>query len=144
METAFDLSRYHLTLNASETIRASGKITKVVGLVAEARGIRSKLGNVCDIYPQSDKPAIKAEVSGFRDERMLLMPLEETRGIGPGSRVVAKDQKALIGVGKGLLGRVIDGLGNPIDGKGAIAVEREYPMYAKPINPLLRKRIDSG
>lgn len=142
METAFDLSKYHLILNASDPIRANGKVTKVVGLVAEARGISSKLGSVCDIYPQRDKPAIKAEVSGFRDDRMLLMPLEETRGIGPGSRVVAKDQKALIGVGKGLLGRVVDGLGNPIDGKGEIAVEQEYPIYAKPINPLLRKRID--
>ncbi len=116
MEPSFDFSKYHSVLNASDPIRANGTVTKVVGLVAEARGISSKLGNVCDIYPHRDKPGIKAEVSGFRDDRMLLMPLEETRGIGPGSRVVAKDQKALIGVGEGLLGRVIDGLGNPIDG----------------------------
>ena len=142
MESAFDLSKYHLILNASDPIRANGTVTKVVGLVAEARGISSKLGNVCDIYPHRDKPGIKAEVSGFRDDRMLLMPLEETRGIGPGSRVIAKDQKALIGVGEGLLGRVIDGLGNPIDGKGAIPIEHEYPIYVKPINPLLRKRIN--
>jgi len=142
MESAFDLSKYHSILNASDPIRANGTVTKVVGLVAEARGISSKLGNVCDIYPYRGKPGIKAEVSGFKDDRMLLMPLEETRGIGPGSRVVAKDQKALIGVGESLLGRVIDGLGNPIDGKGIIPIQHEYPIYVKPINPLLRKRID--
>lgn len=142
METAFDLSKYHMILNASDPIRANGSITKVVGLVAEAHGINSRLGSVCDIYPKGNQPSIKAEVSGFRDNKVLLMPLEETRGIGPGSRVVTRDQKALIGVGKGLLGRVIDGLGNPIDDKGPIRIENEYPIYVKPINPLLRKRID--
>ncbi|MBW1900927.1 MAG: flagellar protein export ATPase FliI [Deltaproteobacteria bacterium] len=141
MELAVDLSKYHMILNASNPIRANGAVTKVVGLVAEAHGIASRLGSVCDIYPKGNIPAIKAEVSGFRDNRVLLMPLEETRGIGPGSRVVATDQKALIGVGEGLLGRVIDGLGNPIDGKGPIRIENEYPIYVKPINPLLRKRI---
>jgi len=141
MELAIDLSKYHMILNASNPIRANGAVTKVVGLVAEAHGIASRLGSVCDIYPKGDNPAIKAEVSGFRENRVLLMPLEETRGIGPGSRVVARDQKALIGVGEGLLGRVIDGLGNPIDGKGPIRIENEYPIYVKPINPLLRKRI---
>jgi len=142
METAFDLSKYHMILNASDPIRANGSITKVVGLVAEAHGINSRLGSVCDIYPKGNQPSIKAEVSGFRDNKVLLMPLGETRGIGPGNRVVARDQKALIGVGKGLLGRVIDGLGNPIDDKGPIRIENEYPIYVKPINPLLRKRID--
>jgi flagellum-specific ATP synthase len=141
MALAVDLSKYHMILNASNPIRANGAVTKVVGLVAEAHGIASRLGSVCDIYPKGNNPAIKAEVSGFRENRVLLMPLEETRGIGPGSRVVARDQKALIGVGEGLLGRVIDGLGNPIDGKGPIRIENEYPIYVKPINPLLRKRI---
>jgi len=141
MEPAIDLSKYHMILNASNPIRANGAVTKVVGLVAEAHGIASRLGSVCDIYPKGDNPAIKAEVSGFRENRVLLIPLEETRGIGPGSQVVARDQKALIGVGEGLLGRVIDGLGNPIDGKGPIRIENEYPIYVKPINPLLRKRI---
>lgn len=141
MEPLLDLSKYHMMLNTSDPIRANGIITKVVGLVAEARGITSKLGSVCDIHAQRNTPGIKAEVSGFRDDRMLLMPLEETRGLSPGSRVVTRDQKALVGVGKALLGRVIDGLGNPIDDKGPISIENEYPIYVKPINPLLRKRI---
>lgn len=142
MEPAFNLNKYFTLLNTSSPIRANGTVTKMVGLVAEARGIVSRMGSVCDIYPRRNMPPIKAEVSGFRDNNVLLMPLEETRGIGPGSRVVARDQKALIGVGPGLLGRVIDGLGNPIDNKGPIQYENENPIYATPINPLLRKRID--
>jgi flagellum-specific ATP synthase len=141
MEFAVDLSRYSNILDSLSLIRANGTITKMVGLVAEAQGIVSRTGDVCDIFPKGNLPPIKAEVSGFRENHVLLMPLEETRGIGPGSRVVAGDQKAMIGVGTGLLGRVIDGLGNPIDGKGPIRVEKEYPIYVQPINPLLRKRI---
>jgi len=142
MEAALDLSKYHKILHASNLARAYGTVTKVVGLVAEAQGISSRLGSICDIRPKGNMPPIKAEVSGFRDNSVLLMPLEETRGIGPGSQVVARDQKALIGVGEGLLGRVIDGLGNPIDEKGPICIENEYPIYVTPINPLLRKRIN--
>ncbi len=141
MEPILDLSKYHTLLNTSNPIKANGTITKVVGLVAEAHGINPKLGSICNIHPRGNKAGIKAEVSGFRDGSILLMPLEETRGLGPGSRVIASDQKALIGVGKGLLGRVIDGLGNPIDDKGPIPIENEYPIYVNPINPLLRKRI---
>jgi flagellum-specific ATP synthase len=69
------------------------------------------------------------------------MPLEEIRGIGPGCRVVARQQNAVVAVGSGLLGRVIDGLGNPIDGKGPVVSETEYPIYAPSLNPLLRRRI---
>ncbi|SPD72699.1 flagellum-specific ATP synthase [uncultured Desulfobacterium sp.] len=143
MELAFDLKRYHKILGASSPIRSTGTVTKVVGLIAEAQGISSRLGSVCDIHSkEGSQNVIKAEVSGFKDNKVLLMPLEETRGIGPGSRVVERDQKASIGVGEGLLGRVIDGLGNPIDGKGPIRIENDYPLYIKPMNPLLRKRIN--
>jgi flagellum-specific ATP synthase len=88
-----------------------------------------------------NRPSVKAEVLGFRDNKVLLMPLEELRGISPGSRVVARGHKASIGVGQGLLGRVIDGLGNPLDGKGPIPVDVEYPIYANSINPLQRQGI---
>ena len=69
------------------------------------------------------------------------MPLEEILGIGPGCRVVARQQKAVVPVGPGMLGRVLDGLGNPIDGKGPILSEGEYPIYATSINPMMRNRI---
>ncbi|RLC29283.1 MAG: flagellar protein export ATPase FliI [Deltaproteobacteria bacterium] len=141
MELAVDLSKYHKILNGLDPIRTNGTVTKVVGLVAEARGISPRLGNICDVYPKGGLPAIKAEISGFRDDKALLMPLEDPRGLGPGSRVVAGDERAQIAVGENLLGRIIDGLGNPIDDKGPIPAETEYPLYTKPLNPLLRKRI---
>ena len=141
MDSVFDLEKYHSTIEDSSLIRANGRVTKVVGLVTEAHGPASQLGGICDIYPQSDMSRVKAEVLGFRDNKVLLMPLEEMRGIQPGSMVIAKEEKALVGVGEKLLGRVIDGLGNPIDGKGPISIDTEYPIYAESINPLLRKRI---
>jgi len=136
-----NLERYHMSLDSSNPIRANGRVTKVVGLVTESHGPVSRLGSICDIYPKGDMPKVKAEVLGFRDNRVLLMPLGEIRGIGPGSRVVARQQSALVAVGHGLLGRVIDGLGNPMDGKGPIPFEEEYPIYRNPMNPLLRKRV---
>ena len=141
METGLSLDKYRTCLDAACTIRASGKVTNVIGLVIEARGPVSRLGTVCDIYTKGGAHKITAEVLGFRDNQVLMMPLEEIRGIGPGCRVVARQQRAIIPVGPGLLGRVIDGLGNPIDNKGPIFVESEYPIYSAPINPLSRKRI---
>ena len=141
METGLSLDKYRTCLDAACTIRASGNVTNVIGLVIQARGPISRLGTVCDIYTKGGAHKITAEVLGFRDNQVLMMPLEEIRGIGPGCRVVARQQRAIIPVGPGLLGRVIDGLGNPIDNKGPIFVESEYPIYSAPINPLSRKRI---
>ena len=141
MDTGFSLDKYRDCLDTACTIRASGKVTNVIGLVIEARGPVSRLGTVCDIYTKGEAQKITAEVLGFRDNHVLMMPLEEIRGIGPGCRVVARQQRAIISVGAGLLGRVIDGLGHPIDNKGPIFVESEYPIYGAPINPLSRKRI---
>ena len=137
-----DLNRYHATLAGINPITRMGRVTKVLGFIVEADGPASSLGSVCNIYPKGGLPRVKAEVFGFRDNRMLLVPLGEIRGISPGNRVVAKERNALAPVGEDLLGRVVDGLGNPIDGKGPISFESTYPIYADPINPLLRKRID--
>ncbi len=141
METRLGLDKYRQCLDATCTIQTSGKVTNIVGLVIEAQGPLSRLGTVCDIYTQGDVRKIKAEVLGFRDNMVMMMPLEEMRGIGPGCPIVARQQRAVIGVGSGLLGRVIDGLGNPIDNKGPLAVECEYPIYGIPVNPLSRSRI---
>jgi flagellum-specific ATP synthase len=135
------LDKYRRCVDSACTIQAQGKVTNIVGLVIEAQGPMSRLGTVCDIYTQGDLRKISAEVLGFRDNKVMMMPLEEMRGIGPGCPIVARQQRAVIPVGAGLLGRVIDGLGNPIDCKGPIAVESEYPIYAVPVNPLSRKRI---
>ncbi len=136
-----NLKTYHKTLADTNPITRTGRVTKVLGFVTEADGPASRLGSICNIYPRGNLPKVKAEVFGFRDDRMLLVPLGEIRGIAPGNRVVAKEQRAQAPVGEQLLGRVIDGLGNPIDGKGPVSWQNPYPIYSDPINPLLRKRI---
>jgi flagellum-specific ATP synthase len=141
MAAKVDLTKYHSCLNSACPIRATGRVTDVVGMVVEAHGPVSCLGTVCDIYVKQNNHKIMAEVSGFKNNNVLLMPLEETLGIGPGCRVVARQQKAVVPVGPGMLGRVLDGLGNPIDGKGPILSEGEYPIYATSINPMMRRRI---
>jgi flagellum-specific ATP synthase len=141
MATTFSLAKYHRCVDTACTIQANGKVTNVVGLVIEAQGPVSRLGTICDIYTKGNSHKITAEVLGFKDNKVLMMPLEEIRGIGPGCPIVARQQRAVIPVGPGLLGRVIDGLGNPIDNQGPIPAEREYAIYGTPINPLTRKRI---
>jgi flagellum-specific ATP synthase len=141
MTVLSSLQYYHDLLDQVDLTTATGKVTRVVGLVTESLGPASYLGSVCDIYPPGTNRKISAEVLGFRDNAVLMMPLEDIRGISPGSRVVAGKQKASIPVGDALLGRVVDGIGNPIDGKGPILCHREYPIYAEPMNPLERNRI---
>ncbi len=142
MECQIDLNRYQTCLADCHPIQISGKVSDVVGLVVEAVCPMSRIGCVCDIYTQDGSRKLTAEVMGFRENKLLLMPLQEIRGIGPGCRIVVRNENAATPVGPSLLGRVIDGLGHPIDGKGGIIAEQTYPIYADPINPLERKRID--
>ncbi len=132
---------FHHTLSGLHPINACGHVTKVVGLVVEADGPVAQLGSLCDIFGVEGEKPVTAEVLGFRDRTVLMMPLEEIRSIGPGSRVVARQERASVAVGRQLLGRIIDGLGNPIDGRGPLYNDMQYPIYAQPINPLLRQRI---
>ncbi|MFZ3047227.1 MAG: flagellar protein export ATPase FliI [Desulfatirhabdiaceae bacterium] len=137
-----DLRQFHQIIEESSPIQSSGRITQVVGLVTESLGPATILGSECYVYPKEpSSKRIKAEVLGFRDKRVLMMPLDDIRGIGPGCRVAASRKKASIPVGDSLLGRILDGLGEPIDGKGPVLCEVEYPIYAEPMNPLARKRI---
>lgn len=135
------LDRYHTCLDDCRPIQAYGKVSQVVGFTVESIGPECRLGTVCDIFAKDGHRKFPAEVMGFKDNRVLLMPLEEIHGIGPGSRVVARQTQAFIPVGPQLLGRIIDGIGNPIDGQGPIRAKVEYPIYATPLNPLKRKRI---
>ena len=141
MSVALNLAKYHLCLEPLQPIQAQGNVTQVVGLVVESCGPACRLGAVCDIVTREGGRRLAAEALGFRDQRVLLMPLEEIRGIASGCRVIARQQKATVRVGRGLLGRVIDGLGNPIDEQGPLAATAEYPLYSPAINPLQRRRI---
>ncbi|RLB11592.1 MAG: hypothetical protein DRG27_00845, partial [Deltaproteobacteria bacterium] len=121
-------------------IKASGKITKVVGTVVEAIGIKAAIGDICEIFAKDRK--VKAEVIGFNNSHIILMPFEGTEGILPESKIVHLRKQATVGVSDYILGRVIDGLGQPLDGKGEIEAEKEYLLYGNPSNPLNRIPID--
>jgi flagellum-specific ATP synthase len=142
-----DLTRYMDTIDSMTPIRFHGKVTQVVGLVIEGYCPGAAVGSLCEIYPVAGDP-IPAEVVGFRDNKTLLMPLGELRGVGIGSLIAVKREKSSLGVGPALLGRVIDGLGNPIDDQGPIAIQDESPVYAQPVNPMkrapIRRPLDLG
>ena len=93
------------------------------------------------IYP-NNRPPVQAQVIGFRDKNTLLMPLGEMIGIEPGSVIESMDEYPTYKVGNALIGRIIDGNGLPIDGKGPISAMTEYPLMGSPINPLERKRLN--
>lgn len=135
-----DLARYMPVVEGARTVRFNGKVTQVVGLVIEGFCPETAVGSVCEVQSEG-YPPIPAEVVGFRDNKTLLMPLGELRGVGLGSVISVRREKASLGVGPALLGRVIDGLGNPIDDKGPIEVADEYPIYALPVNPMKRRPI---
>jgi len=136
-----DLSRYFKALESLNPVRINGKVSEIIGLVVEGHGPVASIGEVCGIYPSGDGVPLSAEVVGFRKGKVLLMPLESIHGLGPGCKIMSFGKKASAGVGKGLLGRVIDGLGYPIDNRGPIECDGEYPIYAEPINPMRRGRI---
>jgi flagellum-specific ATP synthase len=141
----FDFSPELAAISDAETLRPHGKVLQVVGMVVEASGPSAPVGDICLVYPETvqfdRERAIPCEVVGFREGRVLLMPYGEMRGIQPGSRVVATRSQSLCQVGEAMLGRVIDGTGNPIDGKGQPGCREKYPLYGREINPIARARI---
>jgi len=146
-KSTLSLKKYTNAVETAQPIRLHGKVTQVVGLVIEGYCPDTSVGAICEIRPQVGEP-IPAEVVGFRNNKTLLMPLGELRGVGLDSLICVRREKACMGVGPLMLGRVIDGLGNPIDGKGPLNVEEEYPIYATPVNPMtrppIRKPLDLG
>lgn len=136
------LNRHLRTVDGSNPVKIYGRITRVIGLVMEGVGTGASVGEFCLVYPKDNGTPIQCEVVGFSEDKVLLMPLGELRGVGPGSKIVAKRNTATVGVGSGLLGRTLDGLGSPIDGLGPVRFEKEYPLYSTPPSPLMRKRID--
>ena len=143
MET-IDLAKYRPIVQRLDTVRANGLVTQVIGLVVESIGPAAQIGEVCVIrHAGRNAPSVKAEVVGFKSNRVLLMPLGEMTGIKPGSEVVATGNMQQITVGDFLLGRVLDGLGAPADGLGAVAGPgaKQYPINAAPPDAMTRRRI---
>lgn len=136
-----DLSPYLDAVDGVKTFKVFGTVNRVVGLLIESHGPPVPVGGICNIELTSNE-FVPAEVVGFQDKKIFLMPLGEVRGVGPGTKIWAKEHAATVKVGEDLLGRIVDGLGNPIDSKGALRADAHYPIYAEPINPMDRPRID--
>ena len=120
-----------------------GRVTRVVGLVIEAAGLDVGLGELCRVTALSGDRSVLAEVVGFHQSGVMLMPLGEMDGLHPGSSVHPLGRSFGVDVGEGLLGRVLYGLGHPIDGKGKLDVEERVPLSAEPPNPLAREMVGS-
>ena len=137
---AFCADRYRKKLAAVEPLCRLGKVEKVVGLTLEAEGPPTYVGEICYLKTRSGQKVL-GEVVGFRAGKALLLPLGEMEGLGPGSEVIALDRTLETPVGEGLLGRVLDGLGRPIDGREKPKISGYYPLMADALNPLARSRI---
>lgn len=135
------LERYIRKMDSVRPIRVEGQVIKVVGTVIEGNGPAMPVGGICEIIPGGHSEPIPAEVVGFRDNALLIMPLGRADGVGPGSTILAKRYAAKVGVGRDMLGRVLDGLGHPLDEGPPVRPERLVPLYAQPANPLHRARI---
>lgn len=144
----------------AQPMEISGRLTRVAGVVMEASGLRLPLGATCHIVQQGQHPA-EAEIVGFHGDALFLMPASELHGLSPGARVVpqdnvpqppiygeashpwrrAEDRTKHLPVGHGLLGRVIDASGRPLDRLGPIRTERSAPLAARAMNPIEREPI---
>jgi len=137
-----DFSPYLASLEGIKVVRPCGQVNQVIGMVVEGNGPAVSIGGLCAIERGADG-TIPAEVVGFRERGILLMPYGDTRGIEPGGRIWAVSERAEAGVGDALRGRILDGLGHPIDGKGPLVLGDSRPLYTEPLNPMERPRITS-
>ena len=137
---ALNLSPYLADLEGIEPMRWTGQVVELVGLLVESRGPLVAVGDFCEILVSNGR-RIRSQVIGFRDGLVLSMPLEETTGLQLGDRVVARSEEARVEVGPGLLGRVLDGFGRPMDGLPDPDAEASYELYKSPPNPLEREHI---
>jgi flagellum-specific ATP synthase len=135
-----DLERYIAELEMIGTIPSKGRVVQLVGLLVESHGPSAAVGDFCEIHTAGGR-VVRAAVVGFRNGNVLSIPLEETGGIRLGDTVVARGDRARVRVGQGLLGRVLDGFGEPCDGLGRLECAQSYDLYAAPPDPLQREPI---
>jgi flagellum-specific ATP synthase len=127
-------------LASANSLVWSGTVTQLVGLLVESQGPAAAMGDFCEIQTAGGR-LIRTQVIGFRNGRVLSMPLEETDGLQLGDAIVARSEASRVGVGPGLLGRVIDGFGVPLDGKGPIQSDESYELFKAPPGPMEREHI---
>ncbi len=135
-----DLAPFIAHLDQIDLLPWTGQVTATVGLLIESQGPAAAIGDFCEIRAANGRN-IRTQVIGFRNGRVLAMPLDEPDGLQLGSPVIARSQDARLAVGPGLLGRILDGFGQPMDDGPPIESSSSYPLYAAPPNPLQRKHI---
>jgi len=140
LNSGFPLGQYLERVRLAKDVREYGEVTQIIGLTIEANGPRANIGEICRIFAGS-RQGIPAEVVGFQDQRLILMPLGDIAGVGPGSMVQATGHQLKVEVGPSLLGRILDGLGKPMDGKGPLQGSTTYSLDNRPPEPLERQRI---
>jgi len=136
-----NLDRFTAIVNRAQPLRMEGEVVELVGLIVESRGPAAAMGDFCEIRTRSGR-VVRTQVVGFRDGRVLSMPLEETDGLSLGDRIIARGGECGVEVCPELLGRVLDGFGNPMDGGAPLFAEETRPLYAQPPGPLDRAHID--
>jgi flagellum-specific ATP synthase len=140
MTPALDLTPYFRLVSSVDPHVSMGTVTEMVGLLIESNGPAAAIGEFCEIQTSLGR-TVRVQVIGFRDGRLLSMPLEESSGLQLGDKIVSRPVAALVKVGPDLLGRVLDGFGDPMDGGSPIEAHDLYSLFAVPPGPLEREHI---
>ncbi len=140
-ELELNLDKYENVVNSTHLTRDSGKVTEVNGMLIRGYLPGASVGSIVQINPNGLEKSFLAEVVGFKDKHVLMMALNDMRGVALGSKILLARQIATVRAGDELLGRVVDGLGLPPDSKGEIENFREVPLYSEVRNPLARRPI---
>ncbi len=138
---SLDVGKYLRLIEDVVPMRSTGRVAKVIGLAIEVEGLSASVGELCEIVPSKGQAVMTAEVVGFHDDRVIVMPFGELAGVQAGCQVVASGRLFDLPVGDSLLGRVIDGLGQPLDGLGRIRASGRALIQNSPPHPLKRSRI---
>ena len=136
------LQKYHERLGAPPPLVVEGRLTRIVGLTLEAVGCQEAIGGRCLVLGPGGAEPVEAEVVGFAEGKLFLMPTGDTFGLVPNARVVPTHKGCEVAVGDGLLGRVLDGAGRPLDSKGPLDTSERRSLTGQPFNPLMRRPID--
>lgn len=138
---SIDFDKYYQAVDQTHLSHDSGKVTEVTGLLIKGYLPSASIGNICQIYSATSPHPIRAEVVGFKDRHVLLMALNEMRGVSLGAKITLEKTSATVKVSEDLLGRVVNGLGHPLDGGPEIHSYTEMPLYSEAVNPLDREPI---
>jgi flagellum-specific ATP synthase len=140
-ELELNLERYSDLVKSIHLTRDTGKVIEVNGMLIKGYLPGASVGSVVEITPAGTEKSFLAEVVGFKDKNVLMMALNDMRGVALGSRIILSRQIATVRAGNELLGRVVDGMGRPLDSKGNIENFQEVPLYSEVRNPLARRPI---